>query len=413
MLRLFVSLYLLLILSIGAINWLSERIWQQFDETPSTQIVAIEQLANTLALTLTPDNLEQLSNQLQLNITTQNKFDIALLSWQEQQLTNGKAVIIIGDDDELYTYVQPKDQLYLVGPFYYEKPSIVAKQLIFLFSYLCLALIIALWIWPLWRDLKQLQHASSRFSQGATITPIKVHRRSNIAPLLATFNAMTTQISRLIDEQKQLSNAVSHEIRTPLSRLKFAFAMLDDKAVTQLPSMRQDVDELESLVDEMLNYGRLESQNDNIKMEDVNISELAQHLIEKLTRHQTIDVSLNILPNIIWRCDGHLIERALQNYITNGLRYAKSKLAITIDVRHNNLVFNVEDDGPGIAKEQRQLVFNAFTRLDKSRNKNNGGFGLGLAIVKRIAHWHQGHCDISESKWQGAKFSLIIPPALP
>jgi len=173
-----------------------------------------------------------------------------------------------------------------------------------------------------------------------------------------------------------------------------------------------NVVELERLVDEMLNYGRLESQNDNLHMEDVNISELATHLIDKLTRHHQIKVTRNITENIICRCDGHLIERALQNYVTNALRYAKSQISVTITQTDSQVIFHVEDDGQGIDESQRELVFQAFTRLDKSRNKDNGGFGLGLAIVKRIAQWHQGECSVDSSVLNGAKFSLTIPKSL-
>ncbi len=412
MLRLFVSLYLLLIISISAINTLSEKLWQSLNNAPSSQLIAIEQVASSLALTLNSQNVRLLSKRLELAITPQDSNDVALLSWQEQALMQREAVITIDEHDEIYAYVQPESQLYLIGPFYQETQSNIVKPLIFLISYLCLAGIIALWVWPLWRDLKSLQRASDHFSQGGQALPIPVNKRSTIAPVLTTFNTMTAQISRHIDEQRQLTNAVSHEIRTPLSRLKFTFAMLDKEHVPQLPCMRQDVVELERLVDEMLNYGRLESQNDNLHIEDVNISELATHLIDKLTRHHQVNVTRNITENIICRCDGHLIERALQNYITNALRYAQSQVTVTITQTTNRVIFHVEDDGHGIKESQRDLVFQAFTRLDKSRNKDNGGFGLGLAIVKRIAQWHKGECSVDSSALNGAKFSLIIPKHL-
>lgn len=409
MARLFISLYLLLILSIGAINWLSEKLWQHYNQQPSAQIIAIEQVANSLALTLNANNLTALSDRLSLPIVEVAANDIALLPWQHKELNNLQPVLTSDEHENIYAYVLRSQQLYRVGPFKHSHDTSLIKPLIFLVSYLCLALFIALWIYPLWRDLKRLERSSIAFSQGAKSAPMHVNNGSVIAPILHTFNSMTAQISRLISDQKQLTNAVSHEIRTPLSRLKFAFAMLDQKAVPQLDSMRQDVAELEQLVDEMLNYGRLESQSDKLHMEDVNISDLANHLIDKLTRHSELSVIRNIDDNLVCHCDGHLIERALQNYITNALRYATSSVAIRITNDNENLVFDVEDDGEGIAKEQRELVFDAFTRLDKSRNKENGGFGLGLAIVKRIVQWHQGQCYVTDSQWQGAKFSLKLP----
>jgi two-component system OmpR family sensor kinase len=409
MTRLFISLYLVIVISLTAINWGSEYVWQQLDHTPSTQAYGIERLARTLALTIDTDNQAALSTSLALNIELVSNTEIAWLDWQLQALVNQQPVLTVDDVHNIYAYIQRKDHLYRVGPFVENTDNDLLKQGISLFSYLCLAAFIALWLRPLWRDLQHLKLASIAFAKGPMPPAIPVNNRSYIAPVLHTFNAMTTQISQLIDEQKQLTNAVSHEIRTPLSRLKFSFAMLDKNAVSQLPSMRQDVDELERLVDEMLSYGRMESHSEHVEMMDVNLEQLANNLIEKLNRHQTTNIDLGISKNLIWHCDGHLVERALQNYITNALRYTNSRVCVSIIIEHNELIICVEDDGHGINDNDRERVFNAFTRLDKSRNKDNGGFGLGLAIVKRIAQWHQGSCCVKHSSLGGAKFMLILP----
>lgn len=409
MIRLFISLYLVIIISLTAINWGSEYVWQQFDQTPSSQAHAIERVSRTLALTINKDNHDLLAASLALNITLINSNDIAWLDWQQHALANQQPVLTVDNDSNMYAYIQRDSQLYRVGPFVEYHGNELLKQGILLFSYLCLAAFIALWLRPLWRDLQRLQRASIEFAKGPVPPAMPVNNRSSIAPVLHTFNAMTTQIAQLIDEQKQLTNAVSHEIRTPLSRLKFSFAMLDDNAVSQLASMRQDVDELERLVDEMLNYGRMESHSEHLVMMNVNVEQLAKNLIEKLSRHQPINIGLDIPKDLTWHCDGHLIERALQNYITNALRYAKSKVSVSIQIDQQQLAIYVEDDGHGINDNDQQQVFNAFTRLDKSRNKDNGGFGLGLAIVKRIAQWHQGSCSVEHSSLGGAKFSLILP----
>jgi len=410
MIRLFISLYLVIVISLTAINWGSEYVWQQLDQSPSAQVVNIEKLASTLALAINNENRASLAANLTLEIEPINSHDIAWLDWQQKALTEHKPVLTVDDNQHIYAYIERNKQTYRVGPFIGSDGNSLLKQSILLLSYLFLAGFIALWLRPLWRDLQHLQHASIAFTKGPTPPTIPINSSSSIAPVLHKFNEMTTRISQLMDEQKQLTNAVSHEIRTPLSRLKFSFALLDKQTVSQLSSMRQDVDELERLVDEMLNYGRMDSHRENIVFMDVNLEQLAHNLIEKLSRHQTITIEIDITPNFVWHCDGHLIERAIQNYVTNALRYAKSLVRLTITTNHETLIICVEDDGDGINEYDQQQVFNAFTRLDKSRNKDNGGFGLGLAIVKRIAQWHQGSCNVEYSDLGGAKFSLILPP---
>jgi len=409
MIRLFISLYFVIVISLTAINWGSEYVWQQLDQSPSSQAASIERVALTLALTIDDDNRVQLANNLDLGIEQIHRDDIAWLDWQQQALSENKPVLTVDNNQQIYVYIERNKQTYRVGPFIEHHSNGLIKQGILLLSYLFLAGFMALWLRPLWRDLQQLQGASKTFTKGATPPAISINNGSSIAPVLRTFNAMTRRISQLIEEQKQLTNAVSHEIRTPLARLKFSFAMLDKQTVTQLPNMRQDVDELEQLVDEMLNYGRMDSHRENVSMMDVNLEQLSQNLIEKLSRHQSIEISLNIAPDLVWRCDGHLIERAVQNYITNALRYTKTLVQLSIIAKQQHLYIYVEDDGDGIKESDQQQVFNAFTRLDKSRNKDNGGFGLGLAIVKRIAQWHQGSCHVEHSALGGAKFILKLP----
>jgi len=127
----------------------------------------------------------------------------------------------------------------------------------------------------------------------------------------------------------------------------------------------------------------------------------AQHSTDKM-------LTLELQDELFCLCNGHLIERASQNLITNAIRYADNLVEIKANIQNNQLIISVSDDGCGIDGEDEESIFQAFTRLDKSRNKQQGGFGLGLAIVKRIMDWHQGQCTIEKSTLAGAKFSLIL-----
>lgn len=408
--RLFVSLYIVIIFGLLAINWGTEAIWRELQQQPPSSIEQFEKLAATVAITLTKNNQQALAQVAQTGISILNQEDVMWLDWQQAQLASGDVVLTYDERARVSAFViNQQHQLIKVGPASFDEPNQGAKVTLLIMSYVLLGIIVALWIMPLWRDLRRLQLASIDFTKGPIAPQVLVHKDSAIAPVLVTFNQMTAQIARLMEEQKQLANAVSHDIRTPLARLKFSFAMLNEPADTLLPDMRKDVEEIESLIDEMLNYGRLESEAQALNVVDVNITQLLTNHVEKMGRHSDIPIELIIAPALYWRCDGHLLERACQNYITNALRYAQSKVQVTVKIIDSNLVISVDDDGIGVSKQDASQVFKAFARLDKSRNKQSGGFGLGLAIVARIVYWHQGECEVKESVLGGAQFSIKLP----
>ena len=355
----------------------------------------------------------QLEQLIDGDIVLLKKDDI---SWQQDQLiqlTSGQPIITYNENDQLILYLLINKNLkninasfMQIGPISLPSEDNQIKFLLFIGSYFLLAGIVALWTWPLWRDLLQLQKATKQFSHGVITTDISISKRSVIKPLVDSFKAMSTQISRLIDEQKQMTNAVSHDLRTPLSRLKFSLAMLEQQ--DHVSEMKKDVAELEKLIDEILSYGRLESERKTLEVQQVNITELLKNQIEKLKRGTNKKIIFNQKHDVFWPCDGSLLERATQNLITNAISYGETKVKIIAVIKNNYLYISVEDDGDGVAKQEYSNIFKAFVRLDESRNKSKGGFGLGLAIVQRIMQWHQGECTIEQSNLGGAKFELKL-----
>ncbi len=88
------------------------------------------------------------------------------------------------------------------------------------------------------------------------------------------------------------------------------------------------------------------------------------------------------------------------------MRYAHSKVALTVERNGSGTVISVDDDGPGVPPGERERLFEPFTRLEGSRGRDSGGVGLGLAIVKSVAEWHGGEAFISDSPLGGARISL-------
>lgn len=410
MTRLFISLYLLIVSGIMSINWAAEQIWQRVNPQPNLQIQADHKLVNMLALTITDKTLAQVQSKLAIPLEKLSNDDIQWLPTQKASLMAGKVVTTFDNNGSYSHYaLSPSLNGYLkLGPMSIAAVDQSFKTLILLASYLLLAVIIALWVAPLWRDLNKLKQASSQINQHGTPI-IEVGKSSAIASVLTTFNNMSKKIGRLLDDQKQLTNAVSHEIRTPLSRLKFAFAALEGKDVSNLKAMQSDVAELEALVDELLDYARLENQTSALVAAEVDLHQLLTNQVEKHSINTDKTISLIIDNHLIWPCDGHLIERAIQNYLMNALRYAKTSVSVQVTAKTDKLVIAVEDDGVGVPPHSQATIFDAFHKLDKSERKGHSGFGLGLAIVQRIVDSHHGKCFSTASSLGGAKFVIELP----
>jgi len=427
MIKLFISLYLAIVIALLTINLGSELLWQHLTLADENENIAELQQAINMAKAL-PALIENDANKIQA-FTQQSNIalsiisvdDIAWLSEQKLALLKGEAVILYDHQQraliylhETATQVDNNASLYQLGPFDITKAAehnhenSQLKYIILTISYLLLAAFIALWTRPVWLDLVKLKQMASDISAGDLAINCQVNNNSPTATVVQTFQDMAKRITQLLLEQTQLVNAVSHELRTPMSRLRFSLAMLDNTNPEQIEGISNDLQEMETLVDEMLNYSRIETLEQAHSKTMVNISELLINQVEKQKRSTDKSLTLTLPDDLSCLCNGHLIERASQNLITNAIRYADSLVEIKATIQNNQLIISVSDDGCGIDGKDQESIFQAFTRLDKSRNKEQGGFGLGLAIVKRIMDWHKGYCTIEKSHLGGAKFCLML-----
>ena len=422
--RLFFSLYLAVTLGLLFISWSSELLWQQMQSKQNlelnSEITRLKQLVKgyvtVLPATLSQSDVSVLQSEFPFSIKLINPQSLAFLPEQKELLANGQAIHLFDQEKGVSIFVNLQANKTLkFGPFVVSSEpneSSWLRNSLLILSYVLLALLILLWSRPLWRDLKLLQQQTESFSEGTPPSKNKIKRHSVIFPLSKAFHTMAARIQQLLTLQKQMTHAVSHDIRTPLARLKFSLEILDNQFNQEgkriSADMRQDVAEIETLIDEMLTYGRLEVSSSPLNIEQVDIFQLSQNLTEKLNRGSPIQIQLECPSSLMFQCDGHLLERALQNLLTNAQTYASSKVWLTIDNDPERLQISVTDDGEGIDKINKEKIFLPFTRLEKSRNKKSGGFGLGLAIVKKIINWHQGHIELSSYK-QGAKFVISLP----
>lgn len=323
--------------------------------------------------------------------------------------------------DDRYTFMQriPRSHYVLVvGPipylFYLHQMRILDLVLL-LFIGLSLALPVFLWMRPHWQDLLKLENAAQRLGAGYLDERTSFEPTSSLNRLGVAFNQMADNINMLIVSKKQLIDGIAHELRTPLVRLRYRLAMSDNLPESEQQALNRDIGQLESLIDELLTYARLDRPQVTLNIEPLDLPGWLRDKVADLQLlHPERAIELNI-PHTgdFGGVDLRLMERVLDNLINNALRYSEQRLRVGLWFDGTRACLQVEDDGPGIPPDQREKVFEPFIRLDPSRDRATGGCGLGLAIVHSIAVAYQGHVYVETSSLGGASFRFCWPVKLP
>jgi signal transduction histidine kinase len=276
--------------------------------------------------------------------------------------------------------------------------------------YLAIFVLVALWLWPLIRDVDLLTGAAHDFAADYRQPMATRGKASTLRDLAASFDDMAARIGNLIQGQKDLTSALSHEIRTPLARIKFAMAVIAQKTpiAEELGSIEEDVREIDRLIGTMLEFARLDHPDTQLNWQlapaDAWIREAAGKCLlregQRLEQHA---------PQLAVRMDPDRMALAASNLLVNACRYASQQVSIELRADEDRYTLAVEDDGPGIPESEREKVFKAFTRLDDSRSRGTGGYGLGLAIVARIAALHGGAARVESAALGGARIVVSWP----
>ena len=211
----------------------------------------------------------------------------------------------------------------------------------------------------------------------------------------------------------------SHELRTPVTGMHMAFALLQERLQFAEGSRERDlldtVDEemrrLVDLINDLLNFSRYQNGLQKLELEPCNPVELASAAVARFqAQAEERDISLVLeageeVPHA--RLDRLQIERVLDNLIGNALRHSNSggQVVVRIQRQGERVLFNVVDDGEGIAYSQQVRVFEPFVQVGSKK----GGAGLGLALCKEVVQLHGGHIGVQSRPGAGAQFYFALP----
>lgn len=404
MTRFFVSFYLFIALSLIVLSALLENLFFPTEHpVPSEHASFVQWIQANQHM----EHLHASITAAGFNPQIIDSSSIAWLPEQQRQLDNND-VIRLYDEHALHLYVPITSNTLLSVSL----PNQAIPQKTWLWYsglfYFLLGLLIALWLWPLWRDIKRVKSELVEFNGQSAKRRLPIDNSSLIAPIAQALENLNQRIYELLQTQRELSGSVAHELRTPLSRIKFALAMQGENK--HRASIEKDINELESLIQEMLDYSSLQVSQPSLEISEIPLDIMLHQLQERIAISKPSRIQIHIYPSEHKLfADGHLLERAIENLLLNALRYAKSRIEISVQHKKTVTQLTVEDDGEGIPNTLRDKIFEPFFRPDKGRDRQRGGAGMGLAIVNRIATWHQGRCWVEASEMGGAKFVLQLP----
>ncbi|MBQ9949225.1 MAG: HAMP domain-containing histidine kinase [Clostridia bacterium] len=239
----------------------------------------------------------------------------------------------------------------------------------------------------------------------------ELHRLAN------TFNAMLDRLNDSFEAERRLTADVSHEMRTPLTVILAQCELLHDEGVSEdemrdaLSVVNRQSRRLSKLVNDMLEFVRLERRTVTYDMEKLNLSHLAESVCDdmRMIRERGITLICEVEDDVHVHGNYDLLTRMLSNLVSNAYRYGRDEGEIHVVLRkeEEKALLQVKDNGIGIKTEDLQHIFGRFYRVDKSRNTQ--GTGLGLPMVREIAHMHGGDVSVESEYEKGSTFTVTLP----
>jgi heavy metal sensor kinase len=239
-----------------------------------------------------------------------------------------------------------------------------------------------------------------------------------VAHLASTLNAMLDRIGHGVAEQHRLVADASHELRTPLAAMRSEIDVslraddLPPVARRVLESAREEVDRMTRTVDDLLVLASLDEGRLELLVEPLDLHDVAARAVASLEAlARTRGVALSVEGQAAMAVgDADRLGHAVRNLVENAIKFSpeRGQVVVSTWAADGEVGVTVRDQGPGVAPEVRERIFDRFFRADPSRTRSTGGGGLGLAISREIAMAHAGRVWVDDAGARGSAFSLAL-----
>jgi two-component system, OmpR family, osmolarity sensor histidine kinase EnvZ len=256
------------------------------------------------------------------------------------------------------------------------------------------------------RPILRLAEAADSFGKGRGFPDdFKPRGAREVRQAAQAFVEMRDRITQHVEQRTTMLAGVSHDLRTVLTRFKLELALLGD--TPEIDALKGDVNEMQHMLEDYLAFARGDGGESATQ---TNVRELLEEIHEDAL-HYGPDIVLETgrrRRELVVPLKRQALKRAILNLVSNAARFGDT-VVLRATADRAWLSIDVEDDGPGIPKAERDNVFRAFYRLDHARNQDKGNTGLGLAIARDIARSHGGDISLDESVLGGLKATIRLP----
>ncbi|MCR8645168.1 HAMP domain-containing histidine kinase [Paenibacillus sp. N1-5-1-14] len=269
------------------------------------------------------------------------------------------------------------------------------------------------------RPVKSLTNATKQIMEGNYELKLDVTRKDEIGNLASHFSSMAQSLKQLDDMRQEFVGNVSHEIQSPLASIQGFVSEAMNKDTSPEERMRyltiidNESRRLSSLSKQLLTLASLDKESNMLKKSIYRLDEQLREIII-MTEWQWTEkqIEINLDSSAIHvNADKQLMHLVWLNLMTNSIKFSNvgSTIQIHIELVHNVVKVQIADSGIGIPEEDLPSIFERFYKVDRARNRSQGGSGLGLSIVQKIIHLHQGTIEAKSEVGQGTTIIVRLP----
>ena len=265
-------------------------------------------------------------------------------------------------------------------------------------------------------SIAQMTQTTRQIAEGRFDARTQDGRRDELGLLGQSINRMAARLSGFVTGQKRFLGDVAHELCSPLARIQVALGILeqraDEKQQGYVNDVREEVQHMSSLVNELLSFSRASLGSSTIKLQPLIVRQVVDKAVSR-ENTEGVQIRLQVADDLCVLAEPELLVRSLSNLLRNAIRYAGHAGPITVSARRedNYVVVAVADCGPGVPEGELAQIFDPFYRLDGSRDANTGGVGLGLAIVKTCIESCRGSVACRNRQPSGLEVDLRLQAA--
>jgi len=260
------------------------------------------------------------------------------------------------------------------------------------------------------RPLKSVAAAARGIAAGDLTARLDTGTDPELTQLASSFNDMVDQLQQRIERDRRFAADVSHELRSPLQTLSAAATVLhnrrdhlDRRTAVAADLVVEEVGRFQRLVSDLIAIARADAE---LQWSSVDIAALAR----EQCRVRGADARIvTISGPSTWWADARRVEQIIGNLVENAQRHGGGAVAVRLSREGRKSVIEVDDAGPGVLPEERDLIFSPFVRGRSAASRGDTeGAGLGLAIVARLAHSHAGQVRVLDRPGGGARFRVEL-----